>query len=63
VVLPRTSTIQAALTEMDFQMLGYTDDAGVAALGRAINADLVLSVGVHRLGTLNMFTAEVHLKF
>ena len=59
VVLPRTSTIQAALAEMDFQMLGYTDDAGMAALGRAINADLVLSAGVHRLGALNMFTAQV----
>ena len=59
VVLPRTSTMQAALAEMDFQMLGYTDDAGMAALGRAINADLVLSAGVHRLGVLNMFTAQV----
>ncbi|MCL2193907.1 MAG: hypothetical protein FWB78_11005 [Treponema sp.] len=59
VVLPRTSTIQAALEEMDFQMLGYTDDEGMAALGRAINADLVLSGGVHRLGVLNMFTAQV----
>jgi len=59
VVLPRTSTIQAALEEMDFQMLGYTDDEGMAALGRAINADFVLSGGVHRLGVLNMFTAQV----
>jgi len=59
VVLPRTSTIQAALAEMDFQMLGYTDDEGMAALGRAINADLVLSAGVHRLGVLNIFTAQV----
>ena len=59
VVLPRTSTIQAALAEMDFQMLGHTDDAGMAALGRAINADLVLSAGVHRLGALNLFTAQV----
>jgi len=59
VVLPRTSTIQAALDEMDFQMLGYTEDAGMAALGRAINADMVLSAGVHRLGVLNLFTAQV----
>jgi len=59
VVLPRTSTIQAALSEIDFQMLGYTDDVGMAALGRAINADLVLSGGIHRLGALNMFTAQV----
>jgi len=59
VVLPRTSTIQAALTEMDFQMLGHTDDEGMASLGRAINADMVLSAGVHRLGALNMFTAQV----
>jgi len=59
VVLPRTSTIQAALEEMDFQMMGYTDDEGMAALGRAINADFVLSGGVHRLGALNLFTAQV----
>jgi len=59
VVLPRTSTIQAALGEMDFQMLGYTEDARMAALGRAINADLVLSGGVHSLGALNIFTAQV----
>ena len=59
VVLPRTSSIQSALAEMDFQMLGHTDDAGMAALGRAINADMVLSAGVHRLGALNMFTAQV----
>jgi len=59
VVLPRTSTIQAALEEMDFQMLGYTDDEGMVALGRAVNADFVLSGGVHRLGVLNLFTAQV----
>ena len=59
VVLPRTSTIQAALSEMEFQMQGYTDDTGMAALGRAINADLVLSGGVHTLGALNIFTAQV----
>ena len=59
IVLPRTSTIQAALAEMDFQTLGLTDDEGMAALGRAINADLVLSAGVHRLGALSMFTAQI----
>jgi len=59
VVLPRTSTIQAALSEIDFQMQGYTEDEGMVALGRAINADLVLSGGIHRLGALNMFTAHI----
>jgi len=59
VVLPRTSTIQAALAEMDFQMMGYTEDEEMAALGRAINADFVLSGGVHRLGAMNLFTAQV----
>jgi len=59
VVLPRTSTIVAAMEEMDFQLRGYTDELGMAAIGRAINADLVLSGGVRRLGTLNMFTAQM----
>jgi len=59
VVLPRTSTIIAAMEEQDFQMMGYTADEGAAALGRVLNADLVLSGGVHRLGALNMFTVQV----
>jgi len=59
VVLPRTSTITAAMEEQDFQMMGYTEDEGIVALGRALNADLVLSGGVHRLGALNLFTAQV----
>ena len=59
VVLPRTSTIIAALEEQDFQMMGYTEDESMVALGRALNADLVLSGGVHRLGALNLFTAQV----
>ena len=59
VVLPRTSAMQAALEEHDFQMRGYTADEEAVSLGRAINADLVLSAGVHRLGDINIFTAQI----
>jgi len=59
VVLPRISTIQAALAEQDFQTLGYTDDEGMAALGRAINADLVLSGEITGIGDANTFIAQI----
>ena len=59
VVLPRTSAMQAALSELDFQTQGYTSDEQAVSLGRAINADLVLSGGINRLGSINMFTAQV----
>jgi TolB-like protein len=37
-VLPRTTTMQAALNELEYQMSGYTAEEGAKALGRAINA-------------------------
>jgi len=58
-VLPRTSTIRDALDERDFQMLGYTDDEGLARLSVALNADLVLSGATQGLGAINMFTAQI----
>jgi len=58
-ILPRISSIQAALAEQDFQVLGYTDDEGMAALGRAVNADFVLSGEVTRLGAINIFMAQI----
>jgi len=59
VVLPRSSAMQAALREHDFQMRGYTADEEAVSLGRAINADFVLSAAVQRLGDINLFTAQV----
>jgi len=59
VVLPRLSIIQAALREQGFQMLGHTDDAGMASLGRAINANYVLSGSISRLGAANLFMAQI----
>ena len=58
-VLPRTSTMQAALAELEYQMSGYTADEGAKALGRAINAEYVLSAEVRSLGNINMFTAQI----
>jgi len=59
VVLPRLSVIQAALREQGFQMDGFTDDAGMASLGRAMNANHVLSGSITRLGATNMFMAQI----
>ena len=59
VVLPRTSAMQDALREHEFQMQGLTSDETAVSLGRAINANLVLSGGVQSLGGLNMFTAQI----
>jgi len=58
-VLSRLSIIQAALREQGFQMLGYTDDAGMASLGRAMNADMVLGGSITGLGAVNLFMAQI----
>jgi len=58
-VLPRTSTMQAALKEFDYQMSGRTAEEEAKALGRAINAEYVLSAEVRSLGNINMFTAQI----
>jgi len=59
VVLPRTTTMQAALRELEFQRQGYTAEEGIKALGRATNADYVLSADVRKLGNMNLFTAQI----
>ena len=59
VVLPRTSAMQAAIAEHEFQMKGYTADEEAVSLGRAINADLVLSTETYRLGDITMFGAQI----
>ena len=58
-VLPRTSAMQAAIKELNFQMSGNTADEGAKALGKAINAGYVLSAEVRKLGAMNMFTAQI----
>jgi TolB-like protein len=61
VVLPRTATMQAALRELEYQMSGFTAEEEAKALGRAANADYVLSAEVRSLGSVNMFTAQILL--
>jgi hypothetical protein len=51
--------MQAALNELEYQMSGYTAEEGAKALGRAINAEYVLSAELRSLGSLNMFTAQI----
>ena len=58
-VLPRTSTLQAVVSELEFQMDGYTADEERTVLGRAINAEYVLSAEVRSLGGTNMFIAQI----
>jgi TolB-like protein len=58
-VLPRTTTMQAALKELDYQMSGRTAQEEAKALGRAINAKFILSAEVRSLGNINLFTAQI----
>ena len=58
-VLPRTTTMQSALKELQLQHSGFTSEEGVKRLGRAINAQYVLSAEVRSLGNVNMFIATI----
>ena len=58
-VLPRITTMQAALQELEYQMQGHTAEEEAKALGRAINAQYVLSAEARHLGTINLFTAQI----
>ena len=58
-VLPRTTTMQAALQELAYQTSGYTAEEGAKRLGAAINAEYVLSGSVRGLGALNIFIAQI----
>jgi TolB-like protein len=58
-VLPRTATMQAALRELEYQRSGYTADEGAKAMGRAANAEYVLSADVRSLGSVNLFIAQI----
>jgi TolB-like protein len=59
VVLPRTTAIQSAMKELEYQMSGATAEEEAKALGRAINAEFVLNAEVRSLGSTNMFTASI----
>jgi len=58
-VLPRTTTLQAALKELQYQMSGYTAEEEAKRLGAAINAKYILSAQLRRLGSQNMFTGQI----
>jgi len=58
-VLPRTDSVEAVLAEQRRQRDGTTDQERVRRLGEGRNAQYVLSGSVQRLGTMNMFTADI----
>jgi TolB-like protein len=58
-VLPRTTTMQAALKELNYQIQGYTAEAEAKALGKAINAEYILFAEARGLGNMNIFTAQI----
>jgi len=58
-VLPRTTTMQAALKELNYQMQGYTSEAEAKVLGKAINAEYILFAETRSLGSMNIFTAQI----
>jgi|GEM_PF-786921 len=59
VILPRTSVMQAALEEHDFQMAGYVADEEMVRIGGAIGAEYVLAAQIHGLEDMNMFTTQI----
>jgi TolB-like protein len=59
IVLPRTTAIQSAMKELEYQMSGATAEEEAKALGRATNAEFVLNGEVRSLGSDNMFTASI----
>ena len=60
VILPRSTALQAAMKDLDFQTKGYyTPGDEAKALGRAVNAKYVLITEVHSLGSAKMFTASI----
>ena len=58
-ILPRTTAIQAAMKELEYQMSGATAEEEAKRLGRAVNAEYVLSAEARSLGNSNMFTASI----
>ena len=59
IVLPRLPIITPALLEQGFQQRGYTNRAGWAELGRAMNAELVLGGSITRFGAVSLFMSEI----
>ena len=61
--VPRTSAVNALISEQKFQMTGYTDSDTIARLGRMLNADYVLSGHIRRLGNRNLvITTIIHVE-
>ncbi|MDR0636601.1 MAG: hypothetical protein LBF87_05935, partial [Treponema sp.] len=58
-VLPRTSTIEAAMKEQDIQRSGLTDANSIKAIGKATNADYALTGTVTNLGSLKLFLVQI----
>jgi len=58
-VLSRTSALEAAMTELDFQMDEYsiTTDEGMSRMGLASNADYVLDSRILQIADRNIFFA------
>jgi|GEM_PF-3379949 len=59
VVLPRTSSIQSAIDEQTIQRSEQTENENISAIGRAINAEYVLSGNVRRISTQNYFYTQI----
>jgi TolB-like protein len=60
IVLPRLTTIQNAIeTEKKIQKSGLTDRDTLAAIGKATNAQYVLSGTITSLGRLNLFDVKI----
>jgi len=59
-VLPRTSSIQLAKKDLDFQTQGhYSPEDGARTLGWAVNARYILNTEIYGVGAAKMFSASI----
>jgi len=59
-VLPRTSSIQVAKKDLEFQTRGnYTPEDLARAMGWAVNARYILNTEVYNVGAAKMFSASI----
>jgi len=58
-VLPRTSTVQTALNQLQSRTPNFTIEDKARAVGTAINAAYVLSAEARSIGNMNMFIVQI----
>ena len=58
-VVPRNSAADALVAERSFQQAGHTDSDSIAAIGKLLNADYIVSGFIRRLGNSNLIITTI----